>query len=166
MKIVAINGSPRSLGTASMLKAVCSGSDYGIIDLCKVKMKHCAGCCTCETTGKCQIDDGVAAELEKLASADAIVIGCPTYFNNVTGLLKDFMDRTLPLWPARKLKGKKTAICVIGGDSGDSQKDAVNIIKTFCEIHEMDVVGSVIAPGSNPKAVEKELKQLGKKLVK
>ena len=58
--------------------------------------------------------------------ADLIVIGTPNYFDNVPGLMKDFIDRTVPFYETDKLKGKKLITIVTGGEKiANSKKVAV-----------------------------------------
>jgi len=35
----------------------------------------------------------------KLVEADGLAFGTPVYFEMLSGLLKNFMDRTCPIWP-------------------------------------------------------------------
>lgn len=43
----------------------------------------------------------------KSLSVDATVLATPVYFETLSGLLEDFLDRTCPIWP--KLEDKKIA---------------------------------------------------------
>ncbi len=45
------------------------------------------------------------ASLDDLTDADAIVLGSPTYFSILSGNMKDFIDKSVELYPD-KLKGK------------------------------------------------------------
>ena len=96
MKVMIINGSSRTNGiTATALHMienvlVESGAHVEFIDLCKIQMKHCIGCCSCYKTGFCHIDDDVDKVIQKISNADGIVLVSPTYASNVSGLMKDF----------------------------------------------------------------------------
>lgn len=101
MRISIINGSPRLKGaTASILKEAelyllnNYEVDVEYIDLVKTKMRFCQGCMVCYQTGKCLIKEDTVEEIsKKIKSSDGIIIGSPTYGSNVSGLLKNFMDR-------------------------------------------------------------------------
>ena len=54
---------------------------------------------------------------EVLENSDLIVIGCPTYFGNVSGEMKAFMDSTSMFWPQAKLAGKYFAAFATSGSS-------------------------------------------------
>ena len=99
MKVLLINGSPRNVGvTAKTLHAIEKellehGVDTEFVELGKIKMEHCIGCCSCYATGHCHIDDDAEELSEKIAKADGLVLGSPTYASNVSGVMKDFIDR-------------------------------------------------------------------------
>ena len=99
MKILIINGSPRTKGvTATVLhmmeeELVSRGADVEFVNLSEIKMAHCLGCCGCYKTGHCCIDDDAEVLSERIADADGIVLGSPTYASNVSGLMKDCIDR-------------------------------------------------------------------------
>ena len=99
MKILAIVGSSRKSGnTSSLVEEVCRGTqkfnaDYEILFLSDYSIADCTGCEGCSTSGICVIKDDMQEIYKKLNAADAIVIGSPTYFYNVTGRMKIFFDR-------------------------------------------------------------------------
>lgn len=99
MKIIVINGSPRTNGmTASILHSVESelisqGIDVEYYNLTDLDIGHCQGCCSCYMTGHCFIKDDAELLSEKIRQSDGLVLGSPTYASNVSGLMKDFMDR-------------------------------------------------------------------------
>src|SRR5690554_4458706 len=47
------------------------------------------------------------AKVEKLFDSDIIILGSPTYFGNVSGAMKAFMDGFHPYWQSEKFYGKK-----------------------------------------------------------
>lgn len=52
-----------------------------------------------------------------LENSDLIVMGCPTYFGNVSGEMKAFMDSTSMFWPQAKLAGKYFAAFTTAGSN-------------------------------------------------
>jgi len=106
VKIVAFNGSPHAekSNTNVMVHEFLSGAkDAGAevenVFLAKKDIKHCIGCFACwvKTPGVCVHKDDMRELLEKLISADVVVFASPLYVDNVTGVMKDFMDRLMPL---------------------------------------------------------------------
>jgi len=104
MKIVAFNGSPRGANgnTHVMVEnflagAEKAGAETENIILADKIIGHCTGCFACwlKTPGKCVIKDDMEELLEKF-SADVIVLATPLYVHSVTGIMKDFLDRTIP----------------------------------------------------------------------
>ncbi|MDD6261596.1 MAG: flavodoxin family protein [Clostridiales bacterium] len=103
MKTLLINGSPRGekSGTLRLARALCEGLGGGAeeVVLADADIKPCRGCFSCwgETAGKCVISDGMEEILEKILSADTIIESYPLYFCGMTGIMKTFADRILPL---------------------------------------------------------------------
>jgi len=106
MKALIIYGSPRHKKSASYhvgysfgegLKK--AGLEVEEIMLCKQKINHCQGCFTCwtKTPGVCIHKDDMVGNLTKLQEADLIVYATPLYIYHVPGIMKDFLDRSLPL---------------------------------------------------------------------
>lgn len=99
MKIVIINGSPRKNGaTAGMLRAMEDrlaerGAKTEFFNICDMDISPCMGCCSCYKTGRCFIEDDGEKLSAEIAAADGIIIGSPTYASNVSGQLKQFIDR-------------------------------------------------------------------------
>jgi multimeric flavodoxin WrbA/putative sterol carrier protein len=106
VKILAINGSPRGAAgnTDVLVRAFLSGAreagaETEIVYLKGKTIHHCEGCFSCwiRTPGVCIHDDDMTDLLGLLRTADVGVVATPLYGNMVTGLMKDFLDRTLPL---------------------------------------------------------------------
>jgi multimeric flavodoxin WrbA len=92
----------------------------------------------------------------KIENADVIVIGTPNYYDNVSGLLKDFIDRTNPFYETGKLKGKKMiTIAVGGGEIKNTEFVTKKILKNFAEAHEMTLLSSHCFQALTPTEVEK-----------
>lgn len=99
MKIILINGSPRKNGaTASILLAMADrlaekGAETELFNIGDMDISPCRGCCSCYKTGRCFIEDDGERLSAEIAAADGIIIGSPTYASNVSGQLKQFIDR-------------------------------------------------------------------------
>lgn len=159
MKIIGICGSPRNKNTYNMIRVAIGG--FGdVVNLKEKKISPCNDCRRCHKTGKCDLSDQMNGIYEKLEQSDAIVLGSPTYFDNVSGLMKNFMDRCLPYYFSRKLEGKKAVLltCANFKDQIESDKNGkckwhkdeiasankcLNSMEYFCKILGIRVMGSV-----------------------
>jgi multimeric flavodoxin WrbA len=176
MNVVGICGSPRKGNTEWMLKkfleeAARAGAETELILLRNRDIRGCNGCLKCEVggtgrEGTCTVRDDMQQICPKLVDADALVLGTPVYFSMLSGLLKNCMDRTCPIWP--KLESKPLAGIAVA-EEGIGK--AVDNLKTYASICAMRWVGGVTALAKNPgevskdKDVERKLRRLARKLV-
>jgi len=106
MKVLAINGSPRTrCNTATLLNnaldgAASQGAETEFIHLYKLHFKGCISCFTCklkngESYGSCAVTDDLTPILKKAEEADALILGSPIYLGTATGEMRSFMERLL-----------------------------------------------------------------------
>lgn len=99
MKVLGVVGSFRKNGNTDILvnKVLEGVKSCGIgtecIYLSDFNFKDCIGCEGCAKTNKCVIKDEMQDIYRLLEESDGIVLGSPTYFYNVTGDIKKFLDR-------------------------------------------------------------------------
>lgn len=110
-KILAIMGSPRiNKNTDKMIDYILSGVDkdnYEIkkIYLSKLEIKHCTGCDYCSLEKKCVINDHMQEVYREIDSSHIFILGSPVYFNSVTGLAKNMIDRCQKYWSLKYSHG-------------------------------------------------------------
>ena len=100
MKVFAVNSSPRHEGnTTLMLRTVldvCAQAGFEI-ELFQAGGRNVRGCMACgacsKNIGQCATDDWVNEVYQKMKVADAIILGSPTYFSDLTPELKAIIDR-------------------------------------------------------------------------
>ena len=176
MKIIGVSCSPRKGNTEWMSSklletAAQSGAEVELLLLRKMDVRTCRGCLACEEGGRerkgvCKIKDDMTEVYPKLLVADAIVLATPGYFEMLSGLLKNFLDRTCPIWP--RLEGKKIAGLAVA-EEGIGQ--AIQNFKTYASLCKMHWVGSVTALAKTPgevaqnKSLEWRLKRLAQRLM-
>ena len=175
MKVVGICGSPRKGNTEWMLGKLLEGADKAgveteLILLREKDIRGCNGCLTCEAGGEdrkgtCTIQDDMQEIYPRLMEADGLALGTPVYFEMLSGLLKNFMDRTCPIWP---LLEQKPIVGIAVAEEGIGT--AVDNLRTYASVCGMRWVGHVTAlaktPGqvSRDRDVERRLEQLGREL--
>ncbi len=106
MRIVVFNSSPRASrgNTHAIVKEFAAGAEAAgaVVEnvfLVDKKIKPCTGCFGCWRNGRgaCVIDDDMAGLLALLTATDVAVFATPLYADNVSGIMKLFMDRLIPL---------------------------------------------------------------------
>lgn len=105
MKILAINGGPHIRGiTMSLVDpflegARKAGAETELIHIKKFKINPCLGCHNCwlVTPGQCSQNDDMQMLYQKLRDADIWVLASPLYIGGVSGPMKMFLDRVIPL---------------------------------------------------------------------
>jgi multimeric flavodoxin WrbA len=102
MKVVALNGSPRKGGnTEHLIRHVLAAlKEEGVrSELVQIGGKRVHGCTACgkcfeNRNRKCVIEnDFVNSCIEKMADAEGIIIGSPTYFADVSTPVKALIER-------------------------------------------------------------------------
>ena len=133
MRILLINGSPRGSRSNSLrlAKSFIDGFSAEIgksekidleeLTLASMKIGACKGCFACwkSTPGICCIKDDMPSVIGKIVSANLVVWSFPLYYFNVPGLLKNMIDRQLPM--ALPFMSERTDGC--GNGSHDSRYD-------------------------------------------
>lgn len=151
MYALAINGSPRKGGNTEMLlKAVLAPLAAGgwETELLRVGGKNIRGCMAC---GKCfekqdreciNKDDIFNGVMEKMALADALILGSPTYFTDVTAEMKALIDRSgfVAMANGRLFAGKIGAAVVAARRGGATH--------VFDTMNHLFLISQMIVPGS------------------
>ena len=125
MKVFAIDGGPRkgwntdTLLTKALEGAASAGAETEMVHLYDLNFKGCASCLGCKLRkeprpNRCILRDDLTAVLDKAHEADAVILGSPIYFSEITGEARSFLERFLfqylnyddystPLSPAQRI---------------------------------------------------------------
>jgi len=151
MKVIAINGSARKKGnTGQLINMVFEelnkeGIETELIKLAGKKIKSCKACLKCfkNKDKKCIVNNDILNELiEKMIAADAIILGSPTYFANVSPELKSLIDRAGLVGIANDyLFAKKVGAAVVAVRRAGS-------VNVFDAINKFFFINQMIVPGS------------------
>ena len=125
MKIIVLNGSPRSKGNTAEMVAVFkdaaekAGHTVDAVDVCKMDIKGCLACEYCHGKGQgtCVQKDDMKKIYELLKDTEMLVLAAPIYYHNISGQLKCVIDRFYSaLYPTAPKTLKKTAMFLSSGD--------------------------------------------------
>jgi multimeric flavodoxin WrbA len=151
MKVVAINGSPRKGGnTEILLKQALvplakAGWETELIQLGGVPIRGCRACYHCfdSKDSRCgQKDEFFNECFAKMVAADAILLGSPTYFTDVSAEMKALLDRSglVAIANGGLFRGKiGAAVVAVRRGGGTHAYDTMN---------HMFLMSGAIVPGS------------------
>lgn len=151
MYVLAVNGSPRKGGnTEALLKNALApleekGWETELIQVGGKKIKGCIACnkCFANKDKRCAITNDIFNDVvDKMMRADAIILGTPTYFTDVSAELKALIDRAgfVAIANGRAFAGKIGAAVVAVRRGGATH--------AFDSINHMFLMSQMIVPGS------------------
>jgi len=189
MKILVLNGSPRRNGTvASLLRAVTeplTEHDVEWVDVYKLNMKFCIACMACREKETCVLpEDDAHIAGKKIQDADALVIGTPTHWGNMSAPLKLLFDRNVPVFMAESPKGipeprqkDKRAVVVTACTTPwpfnfilPESRGAIRAVREILHFGGYNIVGTITKPGTKKSkefslSLKAKAKRKGEKLI-
>ncbi|HZJ84848.1 MAG TPA: flavodoxin family protein [Syntrophomonadaceae bacterium] len=99
MKVLGVVGSSRKRGNTSYLMQEAlkplekEGIETELVFLGDYDIKDCNGCEGCKETYECIVKDDMQKLYPLILESEAIILGSPAYFYNVTAYMKAFIDR-------------------------------------------------------------------------
>lgn len=151
MKAILISGSPREEGNTEYLLNHCStilkdkNIDAEVISLAGKEIKGCLGCGWCRQNNvkKCINDkDDFMPILEKMLTADIIILGSPVYFGSATPELMALIDRAGFIGRSNQLFSRKIGAAItVGRRAGQNF--------TFSQLCYWFLINNMIVPGSS-----------------
>jgi len=152
MKVVAFNGSSRRGGNTFMLLSTVldviknEGIETELFELSGQKIQGCIACYKCfqNKNKRCAVDNDIVNEcIQKMLSAEGILLGSPTYFSNVSASMKALIERAGMVARAnddmfqRKVGAGVVAVRRAGA------------IHVFSSLNYFFLIGQMIVPGSS-----------------
>jgi multimeric flavodoxin WrbA len=171
MRILAILGSARRHGNTETLideaiKGAGEANDVRFYALAEMQIYGCQGCKGCRQTGAdgCIFQDEMQTLYNEMKEADAMVLGSPVYYGEVTGQMKSFMDRWYALRDKDKnlriSPGKKVLfILVQGAEEEERYAPAITRLKKEMTSYEMKPM-IMVAQGIEKKGAVKDRPEL------
>ncbi len=127
-----------------------SKQPYEFVRLSDMIYSPCKACVQlCAKDNLCKLEDDLKDYYPKIISASALVLGTPTYFNNMNGFMAVFLER---LWALRHqrfaIKGKP--FCVIStGDRLKGAEKAVEAVRQRMSSYLATFVGAAAYESEN-----------------
>jgi multimeric flavodoxin WrbA len=151
MRALAINGSPRKGGNTQMLLEKVleplnrAGWETELLQIGGKGIRGCIACGKCAENQdqRCALNQDIFNQvMAKMIPADALVLGSPTYFTDVSADMKALLDRSglVALSNGRLFKGKIGAAVSAVRRAGS--------IHVFDTINHMFLMNQMIVPGS------------------
>ncbi len=141
MYIVALNGSHNKDGnTQFLLNEIlknCKNAETEILNvheiMTELKSPFCVSCCSpCDA--RCYKGTKLEEAFDKIAKADAVIIGSPVYFRGVSAQLKAFFDKTRKVRAEKRWINKPAAAVSVGASKYGGQE------KVISQLHDMMLV--------------------------
>ena len=113
MKVLILNGSPRTGGNCSILIEELCKTFQGleveteVVEVGKMKVPGCLACGYCHQPGHqgCVMKDGVFETSAKFKDADGLITVAPVYYGSPNGMMISFLDRLFySAWFPKKYK--------------------------------------------------------------
>lgn len=168
MKVVAINGSARKGGnTYIMLRRVLGelekeGIETELLEMSGTNIHGCLACwkCSSRKDGRCsQTGDAGNVFIEKMAAADGVLLGSPTYVTDVSPEMKALIDRACLVAGANGAMFQRKVGAGVVSVRRAGATHAFDTLNHFFLITQMIVPGSSywnVAIGRDPGDVEKD----------
>jgi multimeric flavodoxin WrbA len=152
MKVIAFNGSARKDGNTAILighifrQLEKEGIETELVQLAGSRIHGCIACMKCfeNKDQRCSVRDDNANDcIEKMLSADGIILGSPTYFANVSTETKALIDRAGMVSRANgDMLARKVGAAVVAVRRAGA-------IHVFNSINHFFFIGQMIVPGSS-----------------
>jgi multimeric flavodoxin WrbA len=152
MKVLAVNGSPRKGGnTEILLRGVlepleAAGWETSLVQVGGAKIRGCTACFKCfeNKDMRCAVKNDVLNDiLAMMLAADAVILGSPTYFTDVSAEMKALLDRSglVNIANGTAFAGKiGAAVVAVRRGGGTHAYDTIN---------HMFLMSGMIVPGSS-----------------
>ena len=160
MKVLGIVCSPRKGGNTEIMVTEAlavtreAGAETELLLVADKNIAPCDGCEACAETSICRIQDDMQTIYQQLEAADAIILGTPVYFGNVSAQAKAIIDRTYSIRKQRKLAGKVAASVVVARRVGGGQ--VRTLLSGFFVVQGMIAIRGAIGYGYREKGAVRE----------
>ena len=149
MKILFINGSPNKNGnTVRLAQALLTDNEYETINLVDYKIY---------SYGQKYEDDELPKVIDAIRQAETIVIGSPVYWHNLSGAVRNLLDRLYGAINKREMAGKRLFFLFQGAAPDKWMIEAGEYsIRIFAQLYGLSYMGMATTT-SQAKELSKKL---------
>lgn len=174
MKILAIISSPRKQNTYNAIKTIESihkekyDCEYEYLFLNKVDLKGCIGCHQCLTRGEdfCPLKDDRDIIIDKIESADGVILASPNHTMNVNWRMKNFIDRYSYLMHRPRFFNQRFMVLITSGSYRGVKEAMKALVLMGSGGKVISKIGVTNSPGMNNRKRKKQSKKLKKEAIK
>jgi multimeric flavodoxin WrbA len=174
MKILAIISSPRKKNTYNAVKAIeevhknFAECEYEYLFLNKFNLKLCVGCHLCLTKGEefCPCKDDSNVIVEKIESADGVILASPNHTMNVNWRMKNYIDRFSYIMHRPRYFHQRFMILISSGSYQGIKPAMKSLSPIVCGGKIVSKISVMSSPGMNDKKRDKQLRKLKRKAKK
>ena len=165
MKVVGFNGSPRKDGNTTTLMVYLlreiekDGIETELVQLSAKAIHGCIACYKCfeNKDQRCAVKDDAANEyIEKMATAHGIVLGSPSYFQDVTAEMKALVDRAGFVGLANRQMHKNKVGAAVACLRRSGGMHTIETMNHFFLRNELIIAGSAMSIARDKGEVEKD----------
>lgn len=167
MTVLGLSGSTRKDGnTAILVRTILercekAGLETEFITLAGKTIHPCLGCEKCREKDWCVIqNDDWGPIMDRVRDSEVLVIGSPTYYFDVCGQVKNFIDRSYSLYHRRQLAGRKAVAVAVCANKGGAR--TIETLEGFLNSHEFSYLGWVRGKGYLEGDILKDTRALRK----
>jgi len=146
-----------------------AGAETELIHIRKLDLEACIGCYTCwvRTPGECihKDKDSMVGAMKSYNTADLVIFGTPLYHFTMSGIMKTFIDRTLPRYepwlvphasepgmtghPERHHNPQKMLlVSPCGFPEFENFEVLVHTFKFMAKMENIDYIGEILRPAA------------------
>lgn len=136
-----------------LAKAALGNTDYEMLHLVDYKLY---------SYGQHFIDDQLDEILAAMDDADTIIIGSPVYWHNLSGAVRNLLDRLYGAIDHHRFSGKRLALLYQGAAPAQWMMEAGEYsINKFCELYGLEYLG-MASTTTEAKRLGNQLQQYGR----
>lgn len=138
-KVLIISASSRKGGNSDTLcdQFMSGASEVGHqvekLRLAELEIEYCSACYACKKVGHCVKQDDMVKVVEKMRTADVIVLATPVYFFTMNAQMKTMIDRTLGGLQKTGLENKEFYLIATAADEKSFMEKTIDGLRGYLD---------------------------------